>query len=123
MYSYLENEDLVSVPRNRGLIPAQTVPGRKAGKWSAGVEVGPPSDVTIRVKSSLSREGDLGPQVVLRCLLGEQVFQIQIAGRVASVGGARLGRGVQARALQGSGELVRVCGWHRTRNDDERADG
>ncbi len=34
---------LVSVPRNRGLMPVQTVPGREAGKRSDGVEVGPPS--------------------------------------------------------------------------------
>src|SRR5689334_14531585 len=114
---------LVSVPRNRGLMPVQTVPGREAGKRSVGVEVGPPSDVTIRVKPSLNREGALLPPVVRRCLVGVQAFQTQRTGRVAQVGAALLERGARARALQGSGELVRVCGWHRTRNDDERADG
>ena len=114
---------LVSAPRNRGLMPVQTVPGREAGKRSDGVEVGPPSDVTIRVKPSLNREGALLPPVVRRCLGGIQVSQTQRTGRVAQVGAALLERGSQARLLQGSGKLVRVCGWHRTRNDDERVDG
>ena len=114
---------LVSLWGNRGLMPVQTVPGREAGLRSDGVEVGPPSDVTIRVKSSLNREGALLPPVVRRCLGGIQVFQTQRTGRVAQVGVALLERGSQARLLQGSGKLVRVCGWHRTRNDDERADG
>jgi hypothetical protein len=114
---------LVSVPRNRGLKPVQTVLGREAGKRSDGMEVGPPSDVTIRVKPSLNREGALLPPLVRRCLAGVQVVQTQRTGRVAQVGAALLERGAQASLLQGSGKLVRVCGWHRTRNDDERADG
>ena len=60
---------LVSVPRNH-TICVETVAGREAGTWSDGVEVGPPSDVTIRVKSSLIREGALLPPVVRRCLGG-----------------------------------------------------
>ena len=127
---------LVSAPRNRGLMPVQTVPGREAGKWSDGVEVGPPSDVNIRVKPSLNREGALLPPVVRRCLagvvplVGNEVFQMQRTGRVAQVGAALLERGSQASLLQGSGKVVRVSGcgralsgWHRTGNDDERADG
>ncbi len=73
---------LVSCPRNR-TSRSETMAGREAGTWSDGVEVGPPSDVTIGAKPSLIRDGDLGPQVVLRCLAGNQVFEIQIAGRVA----------------------------------------
>jgi hypothetical protein len=114
---------LVSVPRNRGLMLAQTVPGREVGCRSDGVEVGPPSDVNIRVKPSLNREGALLPPVVRRCLVGNEVFQTQRTGRVAQVGAVLLERDAQARLLQGSGKLVRVCGWHRTRSDDERADG
>jgi hypothetical protein len=74
---------LVSCPRNRQFTLAETMLDREIETWSDGVEVGPPSDVTIEVKSSLIREGDLGPQVVLRCLAGNQVFEIQTAGRVA----------------------------------------
>ena len=59
---------LVSCPRNRRLTPAETMAYREVGTWSDGVEVGPPSDVTIRVKSSLIREGALLPPVVRRCL-------------------------------------------------------
>src|SRR5262249_35837220 len=47
---------LVSCSRNRRSF-AETMAGREAGTWSGGVEVGPPSDVTIRAKSSLIREG------------------------------------------------------------------
>jgi hypothetical protein len=74
---------LVSCPRNRELSLAETMPGREAGTWSDGVEVGPPSNVTIGVKSSLIREGSLLPPVVRRCLGGNQVFQTQRTGRVA----------------------------------------
>ena len=73
---------LVSIPRNR-TICSETMPDRKAGTWSGGVEVGPPSDVTIRVKSSLIREGALLPPVVRRCRFGKAVFQTQRTGRVA----------------------------------------
>ena len=65
---------LVSVPRNRGRSLAETMLGREAETWSDGVEVGPPSDVTVRVKSSLIREGALLPPVVRRRLAGCQVF-------------------------------------------------
>ena len=41
---------LVSCPRNRRLMPAETMLGREIEAWSGGVEVGPPSNVTIRVK-------------------------------------------------------------------------
>ena len=80
---------LVSVPRNRRSFLAETMLGREVETWSDGVEVGPPSDVTIRVKSSLIREGALLPPVVRRCLggamplVGNEVFQTQRTGRVA----------------------------------------
>ena len=83
---------LVSCPRNRRVTLAETMLGREAGTWSDGVEVGPPSYVTIRVKSSLIREGALLPPVVRRCLggvvplVGNEVFQRQRTGRVAQVG-------------------------------------
>ena len=64
---------LVSCPRNHTFC-AETMAGREAGTWSNGVEVGPPSDVTSGVKSSLIREGALLPPVVRRCLAGCQVF-------------------------------------------------
>jgi len=41
---------LVSCPRNRAVFSAETMACREAGTWSNGVEVGPPSNVTIRVK-------------------------------------------------------------------------
>jgi len=121
---------LVSCPRNRRLTLAETMLGREAETWSDGVEVGPPSNVTAGVKSSLIREGALLPPVVRRCRFGKAVFQMQRTGRVASVGAADLERGLRARLLQGSGKLVSVhgcgralSGWHRTVKDDERADG
>src|SRR5215472_10783328 len=64
---------LVSCPRNRKTF-AETMAGREAGTSSGGVEVGPPSDVTIGVKSSLIREGPQLPPVVRRCLVGNEVF-------------------------------------------------
>jgi len=76
---------LVSCPRNREQTLAETMACREAGAWSDGVEVGPPSYVTIRVKSSLIREGPLQPPVVRRCLLGRQVVQKQRTGRVVQV--------------------------------------
>ena len=74
---------LVSCPRNRRRMPAETMLGREAETWSGGVEVGPPSNVTIEVKPSLIREGALLPPVVRRCLGGIQVFKRQRTGRVA----------------------------------------
>ena len=65
---------LVSCPRNRQLTLAETMTYREVGTWSDGVEVGPPSNVTIRVKSSLIREGALLPPVVRRCLAGNEVL-------------------------------------------------
>ena len=64
---------LVSILRNCAK-SAETMACREAGTWSDGVEVGPPSNVTAGVKSSLIREGALLPRVVPRCLLGMQVF-------------------------------------------------
>lgn len=123
---------LVSCPRNRELMLAETMAGREAGTWSDGVEGGPPSDVTARVRSSLIREGPLLPPVVRRCLRGEQVFQRQRTGRVVQVGAVLLSmlRGVRANLLQGSGRVVSVSGssralpgWHQAEKNDERADG
>ena len=104
---------LVSCPRNH-TIRVETMLGREAETWSDGAEVGPPSNVTIRVKPSLIREGALLPPVVRRCLDGNQVFQMQRTGRVVQVGAAGLERGSRARLLQGSGKLVSVRGWHQT---------
>ena len=41
---------LVSCPRNRRRMLAETMAYREVGTWSDGVEVGPPSNVNIRVK-------------------------------------------------------------------------
>ena len=41
---------LVSCPRNRQRVLAETMTYRKVGTWSDGVEVGPPSNVNIRVE-------------------------------------------------------------------------
>jgi hypothetical protein len=79
---------LVSAPRNRRRLPAETMLDREVETWSDGVEVGPPSNVTIRVKSSLNREGPPLPPVVRRCLAGNEVLQRQRTGRVAQVGAA-----------------------------------
>ena len=113
---------LVSCPRNR-TFRAETMAGREAGTWSDGVEVGPPSYVTSGVKPSLIREGALLPPVVRRCRVGTQVFKMQRTGRVVQVGAASLEREMQANLLQGSGRVVPVSGWDRTREDDERTDG
>jgi len=74
---------LVSCLRNPQQMLRETMAGREAGTWSDGVEVGPPSDVTIGAKSSLIREGPQLPPVVRRCLAGDQVFQKLGTGRVA----------------------------------------
>jgi hypothetical protein len=58
---------------------------RQVETWNGGVEVVPPSYVTIRVKSSLIREGPLQPPVVRRCLVGNGVLQKQRTGRVVQV--------------------------------------
>jgi hypothetical protein len=74
---------LVSCPRNRQFTLAETMLDREIETWSDGLEVGPPSDVTIEAKSSLIREGPQLPPVVRRCLGGIQVFQSLWTGRVA----------------------------------------
>ena len=74
---------LVSCPRNHRHTPVETMAYREVGAWSGGVEVVPPSYVTIRVKSSLIREGPLLPLVVRRCLAGNEVLKTQRTGRVA----------------------------------------
>ena len=73
---------LVSCPRNH-TTRVETMLGREVETWSDGLEVGPPSNVTIRVQSSLIREGPLLPPVVRRCLYGNEVIQTQRTGRVA----------------------------------------
>ena len=106
--------------------------GREAETWSDGVEVGPPSDVTIRVKSSLIREGPLLPPVVRRCLVGNKVFETQRTGRVASVGAAaplfgeerrRACCKVVAGSFQCPAAAGRCPGGTGRVTDDERADG
>ena len=77
---------LVSCPRNRRHMPAETMACREAGTWSSGLEVVPPSYVNVRAQSSLIREGPLLPPVVRRCLIGNEVIQKQRTGRVASIG-------------------------------------
>ena len=80
---------LVSSPRNRQQLLVETMLGREVETWSDGAEVGPPSNVTFRAKSSLIREGALLPPVVRRCLggamplAGNEVFETQRTGRVA----------------------------------------
>ena len=106
---------LVSCPRNRQLMLAETMACRKAGTWSDGVEVVPPSYVNFRAQSSLIREGPLPPPVVRRCPVGNRVIQKQRTGRVVQVGAVDLERGPRARPLQGSGGIVPVLGWHRAR--------
>ena len=106
---------LVSCPRNRRRTLVETMACREAGTWSDGVEVGPPSNVNVRMWSSLIREGALLPPVVRRCLVGNEVFKMQRTGRVVQVGAADLERDSRARLLQGSGKLVPVRGWHRER--------
>ena len=88
---------LVSSPRNRQVKLVETMAYREVGTWSDGVEVGPPSNVTIRVKPSLIREGALLPRVVPRCLAGDEVFQRQRTGRVVQVGAAGLCKEIRGR--------------------------
>ena len=79
---------LVSAPRNRACWRGKC---DRAGarNTECGPEVGPPSNVTIRFKPSLIREGPLLPPVVRRCLggvaplVGNEVFEKQRTGRVA----------------------------------------
>jgi hypothetical protein len=110
---------LVSALRNRTwtVCPVRKVwLGGSPAHRVNGPEVGPPSDVTIRMKSSLIREGALLPPLVRRCLEGNEVIQRQRTGRVAQVGvaGVSSWRPWQASALQGSGGLVPVSVWRRT---------
>jgi hypothetical protein len=60
---------LVSCPRNLQQTLVETMLDREIETWSDGMEVDPPSDVTIGVKSSLIREGPLLPPVVRRASL------------------------------------------------------
>ena len=111
---------LVSTPRNRTRTdcPLCGKYGRAGVRHiECGPEVGPPSDVNIRVKPSLIREGALLPPVVRRCLVGSKVVETQRTGRVAQVGVAELleREATRASALQGSGGLVPVSVWRRTR--------
>lgn len=119
---------LVSAPRNR----TETL-SLCCGKYGwagaryieCGLEVGPPSNVTSRVKSSLIREGALLPPVVRRCLGGIQVIQRQRTGRVAQVGAVlsleRVLHGrVRCKAVAGSFQCPGGTGYLM---DDERADG
>src|ERR1043166_7699720 len=82
---------LVSVPRNRRLCLRKLCPDGSLGHRAMVLEVAPPSNVTVRVKSSLIREGALLPPVVRRCLGGvkplggNEVIQRQRTGRVAQV--------------------------------------
>lgn len=119
---------LVSAPRNR----TKTL-SLRSGKYGwagaryieCGLVVGPPSNVTSRVKSSLIREGALLPPVVRRCLGGIQVIQRQRTGRVAQVGAVlsleRVLHGrVRCKAVAGSFQCPGGTGCIL---DDERADG
>jgi hypothetical protein len=121
---------LVSALRNR---PRTVCPGRRVWLGGSpahrvyGPEVGPPSNVTIRMKSSLIREGTLLPPLVRRCLggvvpivwakplTGNEVIQRQRTGRVAQVGVVRASGWKPSRAepLQGSGGAVPVSVWRR----------
>jgi hypothetical protein len=115
---------LVSCPRNREHMLAETMACREAGAWSDGVEVVPPSYVTIRVKSSLIREGPLQPPVVRRCLVGNEVLQKQRTGRVVQVEAMAFkfeGRG-RNRCKAVAGSFLRSGGTERVK-DDERTDG
>jgi hypothetical protein len=115
---------LVSCPRNREQTLAETMACREAGAWSGGLEVVPPSYVTIRVKSSLIREGPLQPPVVRRCLVGSQVLQKLRTGRVVQVEAVTLefqGHG-RNRCKAVAGSFQRSGGTERAK-DDERTDG
>jgi hypothetical protein len=123
---------LVSCPRNHRRMPVETMAYREVGAWSDGVEVVPPSYVTIRVKSSLIREGALLPPVVRRCPVGNRVFETQRTGRVALVGAAaplfgeerrRVCCKVVAGSFQCPAAAGRRPGGTGCVTDDERADG
>jgi len=122
---------LVSCPRNRTGC-AETMACREAGTWSGGLEVVPPSYVNVRAQSSLIREGPLLPPVVRRCLIGNEVFEKQRTGRVASVGAAaplfgeerrRACCKVVAGSFQCPAAAGRRPGGTGRVTDDERADG
>ena len=106
---------LVSALRNRTTCGEYA----SAGAWDieCGLEVGPPSNVTAGMKSSLIREGVLLPPMVWRCLggveplAGNEVFQTQETGRVVQVEASpSLAGRKRASFLQGSGELVPCSG-------------
>lgn len=114
---------LVSTPRNRTQCGKY---GRTGVRYiECGPEAGPPSNVNIRMRSSLIREGALLPPLVRRCLVGSEVFQMQRTGRVAQVGAAWLleretsGR-TRCKAVAGSFQCPFGDGCLK---DDERADG
>jgi hypothetical protein len=117
---------LVSCPRNRWLLPAETMLGREAKTYGDGVEVVPPSYVTLRTDCITNPGRSTAAALVGRCLggvvaiawraslVGNGVLQRQRTGRVVQVGVAFLSLEMaQASALQGSGGLVPVVGWHR----------
>jgi len=127
---------LVSCPRNRRLALAETVACREAGTWSDGVEVGPPSNVTSGVKSSLIREGSLLPPVV-RAVPGwypgvrnaadwESRSSRSCASRKGEAGelAARQWQGrFDVRSPSGKPECgLPLLGWHRAGENDERTD-
>jgi hypothetical protein len=116
---------LVSSPRNRTLRCAETVAHREMGTWSNGVEVGPPSNVTIRVKvvtnPGRSFASAFGQAVPGRAgsspVYGCTVIQTQKTGRVVQVGAADFDdEDSQSSVLQGSGRLVLVFGWHQAQS-------
>jgi hypothetical protein len=119
---------LVSAPRNRGEATQRGKYGWAGARHiECGLEVGPPSNVTSRVKSSLIREGALLPPVVRRCLggvepivrdaplVGNEVFQNAEDWESRSSRSREVfrKRDKRASALQGSGELVPVPIWRR----------
>jgi len=124
---------LVSTPRNRGVFAAETMPGLTAGTYGDGVEVVPPSNVTLgtdRITNPGRFAASAGGSAVPRWF--SEVIQTQWTGRVAQVGAVAFSllRTPWANALQGSGAVVSVSGpcrtvsgWHRMHKNDERADG
>ena len=108
---------LVSSPRNCTCRCAVTVAYREMGTWSNGVEVGPPSNVTIRVKvvtnPGRSFVAAFG-QAVPRWLRG--VLKAEDWESRSSRSGKLPCRGLQTSVLQGSGRLVPVFGWHQAQS-------
>ena len=114
---------LVSIPRNRRLMLAETMLGLAAETWSDGVEVVPPSNVTTGVKPSLNREGALQPRVVPRCLRGEQVLKTQRTGRVVQVEAVAFQKGHGRGCCKAVASSFLRLGGTKCVKDDERADG